>query len=154
MDFNTNPDYLTNVNRIVCVHNNRGRILWQKRIFQSTRSKAFNRQSRQLYERVININNDNYNEVLLAAYSLHEGARNFANYVACFDHKGSLMWKYSFQDSVATSRDQHTIVYESAIIDTLTENGRLNVLLYAKNDPNYPSAIYRLDAETGKRLPG
>ncbi len=154
MDFNTNPDYLTNVNRIVCVHNNRGRILWQKRIFQSTRSKDFNRQSRQLYERVININNDNYNEVLLAAYSLHEGARNFANYVACFDHKGSLMWKYSFQDSVATSRDQHTIVYESAIIDTLTENGRLNVLLYARNDPNYPSAIYRLDAETGKRLPG
>jgi len=154
IDFDNNPAYLTNFKNIVYVHNNNGRVLWKKRIFENIDKPYVDKNHMEIYEKIININNDGNNEVLLSEYVNSKTGNIYNRIVACFNYNGELIWKYKFDDAVITAKDVHNKNYNSRIIDTLSENSIMQVILIAENDPLYPSAIYKLDARTGKRLPG
>ena len=154
IDFDNNPAYLTNFKNIVYVHNKNGRILWTKKIYEDIDKPYINKDNMGLYEKIININGDNDNEVLLSDYVIKKSSSIYDIFVACFNYSGKLLWKYKFDDAVITEKDIHTRTYNSLIVDTLTENGKPQIVLVSRNDPLYPSAIYKLDAVTGERLQG
>ena len=154
IDFDNNPAYMTNSPNTVYVHNKNGRVLWQKKIHNFIDNQYNDKGYMALYEKIVNINNDDNNEVILSDYDLSKSGNERNSFVMCFNYSGKLIWKYKFADSVKTIREIHNASYVSQIIDTLSENGRQEIILYARNDPLYPSAIYKLDAKTGKRLPG
>ena len=106
-------------------------------------------------QRIMDINNDGKNEVILSDEKLFKGENiGDRNRVACFNSSGKLIWQYKFEDTVSTNKDKHSNIYTNYLIDTTTENGLKVLYLFTRNDILYPSSIYRLNLETGKRLPG
>ena len=151
IDFDNNPYSVSVKGLEFYVHNKAGRVLWQKKQTDNFNDPTYNKGNTDVLDRIIDINGDGKNEVLVSSIFL-DNNRNY--YVACFNNYGKVIWKYQYSDFVKTKYEKHTLVYSSQFIDTLTENGNLELLLIARNGPLYPSAIYKLDARTGERLPG
>lgn len=154
IDFDNNPAAFNNINNIVQVLNKNGRVLWEQKIlYKKELINSF--LSEKMFERTVDINNDGKNEVLLAQSVLNGSEpNNKMGWVACFNYKGELIWKNQFTDSSKTYKDIHTITFINHFIGIQNQNNRKIVYLFANNQPLYPAVIYKLDALTGKKLPG
>ena len=105
--------------------------------------------------KIIDVNNDNKNELLITSEQRDLLLdKNEYGRIACFDYKGYLIWKYNFHDIVKTASEIIDNRYKIHIIDTSTEKGKKVLYLRCNNFLSFPSAIFKLDLKTGKRLEG
>lgn len=153
IDFDTNPAYITSINNFVYIHNNNGKILWSKELSENLSDPLIS-SNVNLYARVINVDKKGFNEVILSNCVLKKDINSQLNYVTCLDYKGNIIWKYRFEDYAQTAKDIHSDTYVSYLIDTMNVHGNMELFLYARNYPLYPSAIYKLNLKTGKRIRG
>jgi hypothetical protein len=143
----TNPAFLQFKNNVVFVKNQYDQTLW-------TRKVALNPNILSKSNRLIDINQDGINEVVLSLVignnksALHNGGD-----VICFDKDQNIVWSYYFRDTSSTSEITHSRVYQSYVIDIDKIVDSIIVYAIAYNSL-YPSTVYRLDASTGNRLPG
>ncbi len=96
--------------------------------------------------RIIDINLDGENEVLLRKYGQ-------AASLALFDKKGNEIWDYTHYDSIRTKTELFSGVFNlNGIIDTIYNNNKLEIIAYFQHHNYYPNCILRIDALTGKKV--
>lgn len=151
-----NPAEVSFKNNVAQVKNAAGEILWSKILFEP--DLAFNLwgNAANQYYRILDLNNDGKTEVLLSPVS-SDRVSNGKNEdgVVLFDQDGEKIWNYNFTERA-----------ESASEGFLSGNYRLRILDFYKNDTisvvfivannltSYSSALFALDALTGKRIGG
>ena len=148
IDFDDNPIMFEQDGKLLNIQNKNGKVLWTARLNFDPKSGIDDR--RRYSRKIVDINGDGINEVILAEEEL-----DFKNYdtgrVVCFDKDKNLIWEYYFRDTVSTFK-KWTNNYQISIIDTSTLNGTKVLFLVARNIPNFANAIFKLELLTGKRF--
>lgn len=148
----TNPVEFQHVGDLLNILNKEGDILW------STKAPSFKDQLSEdpkFYYRIFDIDKDGINEVILSHEYFDDEKRDMENQgrIACFDKSGEQIWTYKFKDTVSTISETYKDEYNSRLVDIVNING-INTLICNARHLYFPSAIYKLDVKTGKRLPG
>ncbi len=154
LDLDDNPASLTTDGITLFVKNKNGKILWTRKA-GVLKEASENQKILFKSSRIFDIDSDGRNEVL------HIGGQDSINpniqtgsKLICYNNLGSPLWTYSFSDSVESEREVLKPFYGISIIDTISVNGRKSLFLFSGNTDSFSSAIFRIDLETGKRLPG
>lgn len=145
-----NPNEFKIVGKTVNVTNKYGKILWS---FNTIHDEKTRTQYGNNYQKIIDIDNDGINEVIISHETLENSDMENQGRIACFNSKKKLLWKYKFRDSVLTKNENYKDRYISRIIDIVPIDGK-NVVVAVSKHNFFPSAIYKLDASNGKRLKG
>jgi len=153
MDWDDNPTLLTTDGGVLYVKNKNGKILWTKKAAGLFKNASTNKRILDINSRIFDVDSDGKNEVLFSG-GLVFGNKIISQKSFCFDYKGNTRWIKSFADEVESERDKHDANYNSVIIDTSTITERKSLFLICTNANSFSSAIYRIDLETGARLPG
>jgi phage pi2 protein 07 len=143
----TNPAYLQYEGYVVEVKNKYNQILWTKKV-----GVALNLVYRT--NMIIDTNRDGINEVIVSMAKPGDTTLTEKNYgIVCYDNNQEEIWNYEFQDFVETTDTKHSEIYQSYLMDAKTYDNKTILYIIAHNSL-YPSAVYKLDAATGKRLSG
>ena len=148
LDFDDNPAMFEQKGKLLTVQNKNGKMLWNiNLIFDPI---VIGQDLAAGSRKIIDINGDGLNEILICEedFSYDDNRRGR---IVCFDNKKNVVWNYNFKDTVLTFRSW-TKNYFVSIIDTLTIQNSKALLLRARNEPNFPNAVFMLDLKTGKRL--
>ena len=148
LDFDTNPVMFKQNGKILSIQNKNGKTLWYVRMNFSGDDILQDRSNN--CKKMIDINNDNVNEVIISEEDINLDKYNFGR-VACFDNNKNLIWEYNFRDTVSTFR-KWTNTYCISIIDTATISQRKVLLLMARNIPNFTNAVFAIDLVSGQRF--
>ena len=149
-----NPVRFENEGYFLNVENQYGKVLWTKKMGFDSNNKDEHVLTI-IDQKIFDINNDGVNEVLLCLENL-KGTKeeNQKGRIACFDNKGKLIWKYNFNDSISTNNEVCPIDYQINLLNVVKETDKKIIYAYSKNGFGFSSAVFRLDALTGKRLKG
>ncbi|HMN49890.1 MAG TPA: hypothetical protein PKD67_12170 [Ignavibacteriaceae bacterium] len=151
MDFDDNPSSLTTDGNLLYVKNKNGRVLWEKVIIPLN-PKIIEQNYLNCLTRIIDINNDGLNEVLITNQIINNKTTD--DTLRCYSAKGEIIWKYAFNDEIFAKREKLSPEYGISIIDTLTFKEHKSLFLFSSNGPSFSSAIYRIDLKTGLKLSG
>ncbi len=151
-DFDTNPAQLVNKGSWLFVENKNGKLLWKRKVeYNLDTEKLTSSLLKTSSQKLVDVNGDGINEVIL----LREDAQMYNDViprqVSCLDSDGNIIWYYIFRDTIETNEMVHSTDYGSSLVDTLTILNKKALMLYS-NNVLYPSAIYFLELETGKRF--
>lgn len=145
MDFDDNPASILADGSKVYIKNAKGRILWSEEfplLEQMTNKKGF----LDRFIKIIDMHDERQNEILFID-------RN-SNRLDCFDYQKKKLWSFKFEDQVKNKEQKINKDYGITIVDTLTYYGEKSIYLISSNGPSFASAVYRISAENGERLPG
>lgn len=150
VNIDNNPAIADLSGHTLYIKNKSGKTLWQKNMAEWV-TRVDDLKKSVLIE---DLNNDGKNEVLLTSELFNDNRDYFENYrIACFDRYGNIIWRYYFLDKVASRREDLSIYYGySYIVGEVEVNGRKRIYFSARNANSYASAIYSLDAASGKRV--
>ena len=153
-DFDDNPAIIEfHANHLV-LKNKSGKFLWEKELDINQNKQMSSQEQKQLV-RLIDINNDGFNEVLICSEKFNNAEKSKqTGRICCFDNKGEILWSYRFNETIKTTFETFKDNYFIQMIDTLTENRRKVICLFANYEMLYPSVIFKIDLLTGKRLEG
>lgn len=150
-DFDKNPAILKNERDWLYVQNKNGKELWKKKMGFDV-SQDIQQQVANVTEKIIDIDSDGINEVILARENrLNKKLNGPVGRITCFSKTGEIIWENFFHDRVESIEMIHTDEYMSMIIDTVTINETKTISCFA-NNVLYPSAVYFLELKTGKRI--
>jgi hypothetical protein len=153
LEYDYNPAILESKKNILYVKNKSGKTLWTKRM--KYEAESLSDSYLRGFQKIVDINNDGINELLLCEENLREGDENKEDgRIVCLDNKNKTIWKYTFADNISTKGDSFSRTYTIGIIDTTSENNKRIVILTASNVSLYPTAVFKLDLRTGERLEG
>lgn len=152
-DFDDNPAYIEGEGQTMFVKNKSGKILWTKRITYFTEI-SLHITAPQHYHILADINNDGENEIIASQEAFPDSLSNLRGRIVCFDKYGNQLWYYVFKDTVSTKYETIETLYNSKLIGLIIEGKRKVVVGITTNGPNFPSAVFKLDASNGKRLKG
>ena len=148
MDFDDNPVMFKQDGYLLNILNKKGKTLWS--VSLNFDPKVIGQNLTVGSRKVIDIDGDGMNEVLICEEDFsYEDIRR--GRIVCFDNKKEVVWEYNFKDTVSTFR-LWTNNYFISIIDTLTILKTKALLLKARNEPNFPNAVFTIDLNSGKRL--
>ncbi len=150
VNFDNNPHEFKLVGETINILNKHGKVLWSKQFGRILYDEAI---IVKYYCRIYDVDDDGINEVLLTHEVLTIQDIENQGRIACFDFAGKLIWKYKFRDSVATEREIYKDEHLSRLIDIKKVNSK-TILFAASSHFFFPSAVYKLDAKTGKRIEG
>jgi len=148
MDFDDNPAMFEQKSNLLNIQNKNGKVLWSTRLNFTPAISEVDRSK--FSKKLVDINNDGVNEVLIAEEEIAPESYNFGR-VACFDKDKRLVWEYFFRDTVLTFR-RWTNTYSISILDTITISNQKILFLMARNIPNFANAVFAVDVLTGKRM--
>lgn len=148
IDFDDAPSMFEQKGNLLNIQNKKGKVLWSIRLNYASSISKVDRSK--FSKKLVDINEDGINEVLIAEEEIVPESHNFGR-VACFDKDKKLIWEYLFRDSVSTFR-KWTTTYNISILDTLTLSNKKVLLLMARNIPNFANAIFTIDLKTGLRI--
>ncbi len=149
LDFDNNPATLEQSGRLILVKNKNGKVLWRNKFYD--KEPVFDYFG-DLLERIEDVNNDGKNEVLIV--DQNNNSEN-SGALVCFNYKGDTLWVFQFGDSIRTNYERFEILsYGIRMVGFDYFNNRKTLYLTAQLTPYFPTAVFRLDAATGNRLPG
>ncbi|GMR25545.1 MAG: hypothetical protein BMS9Abin39_0851 [Ignavibacteria bacterium] len=149
LDFDANPAAIEHSGKLRLIKNKNGKVLWQSKLKKEV--NQINNNFAKISEKIIDIDGDGLNEVLLVNQDENLG---HTGRLDCFSNNGELLWKYEFDDSIETINEKFSNKFNIRIVGIDNLNGREVLYLFAQHNIYFPTAVFRLDAETGKRLPG
>lgn len=150
-----NPREFKVINQTVHIVNKHGKILWSTKqnftkdgIILGTDDKY----TQLLYD----IDKDGINEVILAQEYSDEkdNSKDKSRKISCYNNFGEEIWSYLFADTISTKNEVFDPNDYINFILGIVEEKDKTVLLGVSRQNYFPSAIYKLDIETGKRLEG
>ena len=152
LDFDDNPAILTSDGTTLFVKNKNGKILWSLKI-ASNLELSVSPELIKLLAKTIDVNDDGSNELIfIQTTGNEENERKDKATILCYDKNKLVLWKYTFQDTVYSEREDLRPLYAAYLIDTATINNQKSILCFANNMTSFSSAIFALELETGKRL--
>ncbi len=149
-DFDRNPEMFTYSGRLILIKNKSGKTLWNIKSLENLDEPSKNQIMNNIV-RIRDINDDGVNEVIACRQNIPLDDPDFGR-VICYNYKKEKLWQYVFRDQVFTPEYKHTPIFSIALIDIVKENKQTVLYAFANNNPLYPSAIFKLDALTGKRV--
>lgn len=152
-EFDDNPAILEAQENTMFVKNKSGKILWTRAISYSKQDNIY-KVNPNFYHIIEDINNDGINEVIVSQETFTDSLSHLRSRIACFDNKGILLWQSMFKDTVRTKFEIIEPVYNSRLIGIVNEGKRKVLLCSATNGSNFPSAVFKLDAQNGNRIEG
>ncbi len=145
-EVDNNPVNLEYVGNSLLVKNKMGKVFWEKKIKDVVTGMLSS--TAQLYD----VNNDGVNEIFLCnetQSSLKD--KNSAGRLVSLDSEGNLIWQCKFSGNVHTEneviKDRYSI---HSIFGFIEREGRTELIVAAKHYDSFASAIFKVDAETGK----
>lgn len=152
IDFDDNPAILTTDGTTLFVKNKNSRVLWTLNVNLNV-DILVHPDLIKNYAKIIDLNNDNENELLFIQTALDEGnVKQDKGTIICYDKYQKIKWRYNFQDTVYSERENLQPLYSSYLIDTATVENKKVIFFYANNSTSFSSAIFALDINTGKRI--
>jgi hypothetical protein len=152
-DFDDNPYSASFDGSRVYIKNKNGKVLWNKQ-FESDQTPLESARYRESLVKVLDIDGDLKNEVILNQLPKSLYSPNYPYGVVCFSSLGEVKWVYILQDTVYSRREKLIPPYGIFLIDTLTFNGLKSLYVSGSNVESFSSGVFRIDLKTGKRLPG
>lgn len=159
MDLDDNPTSFDTEGLLLFIKNKNGKVLWTKKLDEYI-TKELGTQLLDNYIKILDINNDKSNEVLLCKQMLdvkeyNEEYGDEVGSVLCLNKRSKLIWKFEFKDTVFSERVKLPPIYYIELIDTISKNENKQLLLFANNGgQEFSSAIFKLDLITGERIEG
>ncbi|GMU95104.1 hypothetical protein [Ignavibacterium album] len=154
MDFDDNPAILKAEGGVLYVKNKNGKVLWTKKV-DIGQKDILNQKSLDLLFRLIDIDDDGNNEVLITNEIASDISINKSRWeLNCYNKNNQKVWSFYFADSVSSEREILEPYYSISLIDTLNFSNQKSLFLISTNSASFSSAIYRIDLKTGQRLPG
>lgn len=151
VDWDDNPTSFIADGQSIFFKNKNGRVLWEKVII-SLNQKIIEQNYLNCLARIIDIDNDGLNEVLITNQIVNN--KTTEDTIRCYSAKGDIIWKYAFNDEISAKREKLSPEYGISIIDTLTFKKHKSLFLFSSNRPSFSAAIHRIDLKTGLKLPG
>lgn len=151
IDWDKNPMLLHNEGKNLFVKNDNNNILWKVDTQYDAKLEGY-KNDLDSYRRIINVDQDDKNEVLITKVTSEK--QYSPNHILCYNNEGKVLWSYLFKDQIFNKHEKISREYRSRIIDISNINNKKILYLVAVNKPLFPSAIYKLDLKTGKRLKG
>jgi hypothetical protein len=149
-DFDENPSVLENEGKTLYIKNKSGRILWTKSVdFDS--SLFSSRYSLNYVNRLLDINGDGINEIIITNESLKQYNGTQYGRIACYNSRGNLIWENNFHETASISTDSLQSYYISNLVDTTTINDKKYLIAFATDHTSVSSAIFKVDLKTGKQ---
>lgn len=152
MDWDDNPAIITTDGTTVFIKNKNEKMLWSQKytvpneIINSPR--VLNN-----YIRIVDINGDGKNEVLFCLVNPENVFENVEyGSIVCFDYTHKLLWKYACKDTVFSERETIPPPYRIEMIDTISFNGQIQLLVFANSILSFASAIFKIDLQKGMRI--
>ncbi|MBK8946847.1 MAG: hypothetical protein IPM32_16480 [Ignavibacteriae bacterium] len=151
-DWDDNPAILESSENSIFVKNKSGKVLWSRKMGYNPTMVKYETYFR-YYQKLVDINNDGINEVILANEDISElnDKTNFRR-IICLDKNKNEIWNYNFKDTITTNLQKMNTIYSSFLIDTVTIQNKKSLVCVANNIKSYSSAIFQLDLKTGKRV--
>ena len=151
-DLDNNPAIIDFQSNTVLIKNKLGRLLFEKEM-DVTLSNAMSSGAKNQFVRLIDIDKDGINEVLICKEKLTDSEKTTGfGSIFCYDNKGVKKWQYCSNDSVKTIVKTFKNTFVIGLIDTLTESRKTALYLFACDVLEFPSAIFKIDLLTGNRL--
>ncbi len=146
-----NPAILENKGDLLTIKNKAGKVLWTKPYHPLPTDEPVRKE----IIRLIDVDSDGSNEVLVCDEPSGSLAKACdTGRLACFDARGRLIWQYVFRDSIRTVSENFENIFRIKMIDTVTVDQQRQLIAFANHVRWYPSAVFRLDLRSGRRLPG
>ncbi len=149
LDFDTNPATIEHAGKLRLIKNKNGKVLWQSKL--SFEDNQLNYHFARISEKIFDVDGNGLNEVLLVNQDENLG---HIGRLDCFNNDGVLLWKYEFDDSIETIYEKYSNKFTIRIAGIDNLDGKKVLYLFAQHNIYFPTAVFRLDAKTGKRLPG
>ena len=149
-----NPDYARAKDEYLITYNKKGEKLWEKHIGVGYNLKDMDTlyNSNENYLTTFDVNGDGRKEVF-AAFGLLKKV-NRENQLTCFNFDGTEKWRFEFHRQIKYGDEIFADKYKliSFIVGDFDKSGEPVIIAIAQHTPYYPTAIIRMDAETGKLL--
>lgn len=151
-DYDYNPSILFSSGNTLFVKNKSGKVLWTRKMgYNPRRELTFEYVN--YFQKVVDINNDGTNEIILTNEDLSEISNNSNKLrIVCLDKDKNELWQYRFRDTISSGFGKMDTIYSSYLIDTTTVLKRKVLVCFSHNQQSFSSAIYLLDLKTGERL--
>ena len=151
--FNNKPVKLVDNDKELIVENKYGKTLFIEKVYYQLLTPEQKGEAK-YYRRLIDIDNDGTNELLLLKENLDNPSQNKSlGRLACFNNKGKLIWSNIFSAQIKTKRDSFSSTYKfERILGITKRNGRKIIYASAREYLYYPTAVVSLDAKSGKRV--
>lgn len=154
VDRDDNPAYVEANGQFLNIKNANGKTLWKRHI-EIGNTNQINPRYVSKYCRVIDINNDGLNEVLIANENLgKQGELNTQKQLICYDYKATPIWNFYFNELVTSNNENLDSIYNLYMIDILTVNNVKSLFLFANNGNSFSSVVFSIDLRTGNKIPG
>lgn len=151
-EFDSNPVAFELEGTTLMVKNKFGNVLWSNVVHPNVpRQMSDIELSTRI--RIIDVDGDGENEIISASEFASAGMLRFASELFCMDAKKEIIWRFSFRETVSSPKESNIPAeYNPKIIDTVTIDGNLRLLIWANNGPTYPTAMFYLDPRTGIKV--
>lgn len=144
-NYDDNPMGIEYTGNEILIKNKYDKILWHLPLIISDKTLesegfAFNN------SRIIDIDNDQVNEVLISYYSdnLH---------LTLFNNKGETIWEYVHIDSIESRTEKFIGTFTvKGIVDTLHRGDITELIVYFQHHNYFPSGIVKLNLKTGEEI--
>lgn len=141
-----NPTNIEFTGEKILIKNKYGTVLWTKDHLLSKKSLLTINGMDSLKSRIIDINDDGTNEVIIT--QIRDKGEVFL-----FDSYGNEIWNYLHIDNVETKIEKFNGVFLiQGIIDTVHNNGVKELFIYFQHHHYYPNGITRLNLKTGEQI--
>lgn len=141
-----NPNNIEFTGEKILIKNKFNKVLWYKEHLLSKKSLLNITLMDSLYARIIDINDDGTNEVLIT--KIQDKLELFL-----FDSDGNEIWNYFITDSIKTEIEKFNgAFFINGIIDTIHNKGVKELYVMFQHHTYYPSGISRVNLETGKQI--
>jgi hypothetical protein len=151
-DWDDNPALLESTENTLFVKNKSGRVLWTRKMGYGP-DILLSKEYLSYFQKIVDINNDGINEVILANEDFAELKNNSEILrIVCFDKNKNEIWHYNFRDTISAVIGKMDTLYSLELIDTINIANNKVLLCIAKSAKSFSSAIFQLDLKTGNRV--
>ena len=143
-DIDNNPNNFEYSGTTLLVKNKMDKNLFEKELITT---RGLLRTSALLYDS----DKDGINEIFLCNETKSSINKNSIGRLAAFDNYGNLIWECKFNGNVRTKdevfKDEY---YIHSILGTIEKDNKADIVVATKHSAFYPSALFTVDAATGK----
>lgn len=152
-EYDDTPAYIMSEGKTMFVKNKGGKVLWTKNLWYITRNDIYKTMP-DFFHLLVDIDNDGNNEIIASQEIFPDSLDHLRGRIVCFDTYGKVIWQYIFKDTMRTDFENIDPYYHTSLIGIINEKNKKVLLSIARNGPNFPSAVFKLNIATGDRLPG